>query len=53
MESQLLAAIGSAGEVPDSGKFASEHGVDHDAIVSIIKSLNSAEMIVVQVSKMS
>jgi hypothetical protein len=50
LEKAILAAIQSAGKVPDSTQFAAEHKIDHLKVVGVIKSLETSEMIVVKVS---
>lgn len=49
IEAALLRKLNENGDIPDSGEFASSIGADHLAVVGVIKSLQSAEMIVSQV----
>eukprot|EP00884_Botryococcus_braunii_P017278 jgi/Botrbrau1/4233/Bobra.0044s0028.1 len=48
MESQVLATLAAAEEIQDTGKYAEEQGFDHNALVSVIKSLSSADMVNVE-----
>lgn len=48
LEAALLRAV-DAGALADSGEFAAAQGVDHQAVVGLLKSLLAAEMITMQV----
>lgn len=50
IESRLLQELDAQGTVADSGDFAASLGVDHLAVVGVVKSLGSAEMIVAEVN---
>ena len=47
----VLAKLHEAGEITDSSKLAQELGADHDSLVGIIKSLESADMIITEVPR--
>ena len=49
IERVILAHIGEHGEIADSGSFAGSQTVEHVLLVGVIKSLESAEMVQVQV----
>jgi 3-hydroxyisobutyrate dehydrogenase-like beta-hydroxyacid dehydrogenase len=48
LEKKLLAAINDAGSI-ESMDFAGKQGVDHNAVVGVIKSLEAYDMIIVKV----
>lgn len=50
VEKHLLQVLDRDGSIDDSESFASTFGYDHKAVVSSIKSLQSYEMIVAEVS---
>lgn len=39
-EEAILGYLGKNGEIADSGEFAAKHGLDHDEVVNVIKSLH-------------
>ena len=45
----VLNAIDSEGEIPDTGDFAKQHGVDHKALTGVALSLESIGFILKQV----
>jgi hypothetical protein len=49
IEPQLLQQLGRDGSIADTGDFAAALGVDHLLVVGVMKSLELAEMITVQV----
>ena len=49
LETQLLAAIGAQGQLADSGEFAAGANVDHLVVVGLLKSLQAADMITMEV----
>mgnify|MGYP001807217659 CR=1 FL=1 len=49
LESQLLQALNEKECIADSGDFAKSQGVDHMAVVGVIRSLQASEMIVAEV----
>ena len=49
IERVLLANIGKDGSIPDTGVLAKSLGINHDALVGPIKSLQSYDMITVEV----
>lgn len=53
METHLLKDIAARDGIEDSGKYAAEQGFDHTALVSIIKSLSSADMVTVEVGALA
>lgn len=53
METTLLRDIAAFDGIQDSGKYAQEQGIDHSALVSIIKSLSSADMVTVEVGALA
>lgn len=48
-EQRLLQQLGEAGTIPDSGHMAEAVGVEHLALVGVLKSLEAAEMIATEV----
>lgn len=50
LDSSLLQAIDDAGSIQDTADFAEARGVNHLALVGIMKSLIAAEMITAEVS---
>lgn len=48
-EDAILGFLEKNEEIPDSGKFADEFGIDHDEIVNITKSLHAYELVLAQV----
>lgn len=53
IETALLKHVNDHGDCKDSGEFATALGVDHLAVVGVIKSLQASEMIVAQVNEPS
>jgi hypothetical protein len=51
IETALLKYIHDNGDCKDSGDFAKELGVDHLAVVGVIKSLQASEMILIEVCR--
>jgi len=49
IETAILSTVGAKGEVADSGDFAAANGWEHNAVVGVIKSLESAEMVLAKV----
>lgn len=49
IEAALLQALAEGGSIADSGDFASAQGQEHLKVVGVIKSLEAAEMVVVEV----
>lgn len=49
IEVRLLQDINSRGQIDDSGAYAAEIGIDHNALVGVIKSLVADELISEQV----
>ena len=49
IEKHLLQVLDRDGSIEDSESFASTSGYDHKAVISSIKSLQSYEMIIVEV----
>jgi hypothetical protein len=49
IETALLSKLGADGAIADSGDFAAANGWDHNAVVGVIKSLWSAEMVLTEV----
>ncbi len=49
LEGQLLQALNEKECIADSGDFAKSQGVDHMAVVGVIRSLQASEMIVAEV----
>lgn len=49
-EDAILGYLEKNEEIPDSGKFAEEFGIDHDEIVNVTKSLNAYGLVLSQVS---
>ena len=49
LEATVLNAIDSEGEIPDTGDFAKQHGVDHKALTGVALSLESIGFILKQV----
>ncbi|XP_021855904.1 phenylalanine--tRNA ligase alpha subunit, cytoplasmic [Spinacia oleracea] len=47
-EDAILGFLEKNEEIPDSGKFADEFGIDHDEIVNITKSLHAYELVLAQ-----
>ena len=45
LERAILAAINEHGALADTGPFAEAHGVEHAALVGVMKSLIAAEMV--------
>jgi hypothetical protein len=52
IEQQLLRQLGQAGSIADTGPFAEGLKVDHLAVVGVLKSLEAAEMITMEVMTM-
>lgn len=52
IESALLGAIADAGSLADTGDFAERLGVDHLAVVGVMKSLISDDYVVAKVRTM-
>lgn len=50
LEAALLAAV-DAGQLADSGEWAAAQGVDHLALVGLLKSLIAADMITTEVRR--
>ena len=48
-EDAILGYLEKNEEIPDSGSFAAEVGIDHDEIVNVTKSLNGYGLVVAQV----
>lgn len=49
IEQSLLQALAQNGSIADTGAFATQLGVDHLAVVGVMKSLQASEMIVAEV----
>lgn len=49
LEGSLLQAIDADGAIADTSVFAGQQGVDHLAVVGVMKSLQASEMITVEV----
>lgn len=49
LESNILQAIAKDGSIADTNDFAGQQGVDHLAVVGVMKSLQASEMINVEV----
>jgi hypothetical protein len=52
IEQQLLQQLGQTGSIADTGPFADSLKVDHLAVVGVLKSLEAAEMITMEVKPM-
>lgn len=48
-EEAILGYLEKGHEIPDSGQFASERGIDHNEIVNVIKSLHGFRYVDAQV----
>jgi hypothetical protein len=48
-EQAVLQSVNENGEIADSGVFASTAGLDHSAVVGVLKSLLASEMITLEV----
>ena len=46
IEASILSTLHEDGQVQDTGDFAQSIGVDHQAVVGVMKSLEAAEMII-------
>lgn len=53
LEGALLAQLHADGAIADTGEFAARVGQDHNAVVGVMKSLEAAEMIVVEVRQLA
>lgn len=51
LEGALLAALQTDGAIADTGEFAKHLGQEHNAVVGVVKSLEAAEMVVVEVRR--
>ncbi len=51
IEASILRSLNDNGQVADTGDFATSTGVDHLAVVGVMKSLQVAEMVVVEVRR--
>ena len=49
LDKAILQELGTSGVVEDSGELASRYGQDHLVVVGVLKSLEAAEMITMQV----
>uniref|UniRef100_A0A803MSE7 phenylalanine--tRNA ligase n=1 Tax=Chenopodium quinoa TaxID=63459 RepID=A0A803MSE7_CHEQI len=47
-EDAILLYLEKTEEIPDSGKFASEFGIDHDEVINVTKSLNGYGLVLAQ-----
>ena len=50
IEANILQTLSTQESIADSGEYAASLGVDHMAVVGVVKSLGSSEMIIYEVT---
>lgn len=49
LETRVLASVAEAGQIDDTEAYCQQHAIDHNQLVGVLKSLQSSNMLVMQV----